>query len=62
MIQRGGAVVMRMLANVQQRTIKPLSQATMAPGTWMYTDEYDMDSRLEPWGDAHASVCHSRGE
>ena len=62
MIQRGGEVVIRMLANVQQRTIKPLIQATIAPGTCMYTDEYDIYSRLEQWGYAHASVCHSRGE
>ena len=53
---------MRMLANVQQRTIKPLIQATMAPGTCMYTEEYDIESRLEQGGYAHESVCHSRGE
>jgi len=40
MIQRGGEGVMRMLDNVQQRTIKPLIQATIALGTCMYTDEY----------------------
>jgi len=34
----------------------------MAPGTCMYTDAYDMYSRLEQWGYAHESVCHSRGE
>ena len=62
MIQRGGEVVIRMLDNVQQRTIKPLIQATIAPGTCIYTDEYDIYRRLEPWGYAHASVCHSRGE
>ena len=33
MIQRGGDVVIRMLANVQQVTIKPLIQATIAPGS-----------------------------
>lgn len=62
MIQRRGEVVMRMLEHVPQRTINPLIQATMAPGTCMYTDEYDIYSRLEQWGDAHESVCHSRGE
>jgi transposase len=62
MIQRGGEVVIRMLDNVQQQTIKPLMQATIAPGTCMYTDEYAMYNRLEPWGSTHASVCHSRGE
>jgi len=62
MIQRGGEGVIRMLDNVQQRTIKPLIKATIAPGPCMYTDEYDMYSRLEPWGYAHASVGHSHGE
>ena len=62
MIQRGGAVVIRRLDNVHQRTLKPLIQATIAPGTCMYTDEYDSYSRLEQWGYAHESVWHSRGE
>ena len=62
MIERGGAVVIRMLANVQQATIKPLIQATIAPGTLIYTDEYDIYSRLVEWGDDHESVCHGAGE
>lgn len=62
MIERGGAVVIRMLANVQQVTIKPLIQATIASGTLVYTDEYDIYSRLEEWGYDHEKVCHSRGE
>jgi transposase len=62
MIQRGGDVVIRMLANVQQETIKPLIQATIASGTCVYTDEYDIYSRLVQWGDEHESVCHSEGE
>jgi transposase-like protein len=62
MIQRGGDVVMRMLDHVQQATIKPLIQATMASGTCVYTDEDDIESRLEPGGDGHESVCHGRGE
>jgi transposase len=62
MIERGGAVVIRMLANVQQVTIKPLIQATIAPRTLIYTDEYDIYSRLVEWGYDHESVCHSAGE
>jgi transposase len=42
MIQRGGAVVIRMLHNVQHVTIKLLIQATIAPGTCIYTDEYSI--------------------
>jgi transposase len=43
----GGEVVIRMLANVQQVTIKPLIEATIAPGTCIYTDEYNIYSRLQ---------------
>ena len=53
---------MRMLANVPQVTSKPLIQATMAPGTCLYTDAYDIYSRLEQWGDKPESVCHNEGE
>jgi len=62
MIQRGGDVVIRMVENVQQVTIKPLIQATIARGTCVYTDEYDIYSRLAQWGYEHESVCHSRSE
>jgi transposase-like protein len=62
MIQRGGDVIIRMLENVQQMTIKPLIQAAIAPGTCVYTDEYDIYSRLDQWGYEHKSVCHGRNE
>lgn len=62
MIQRGGQVVIRMLANVRQKTIQPLVQRWMAPGTTVYTDEYDIYDRLEEWGYQHKSICHSQGE
>jgi transposase len=61
MIQRGGDVVIRMLENVQQITIKPLIQATMAPGTCVYTDEYDIYRRLDQWSDEHQRVCPGSG-
>jgi len=62
MIQRSGQVVIRMLANVKQATIKPLITATIAPDTVVYTDEYVIYSKMEKWGYGHKSVCHSRGE
>ena len=46
MVQRGGAVVIRMLENVQQATIRPLIAQRIAPGTRVYTDEYDIYHRL----------------
>jgi transposase len=62
MIQRGGEVVIQMLANVQQKTIAPIIRATVQPGSLIYTDEYDIYSRLQTWGYQHKTVCHSAGE
>ncbi|MEO0395363.1 MAG: IS1595 family transposase [Cyanobacteria bacterium P01_A01_bin.137] len=62
MIQRGREVVIKMLANVQQQTIKLIIQSVVKPGTLIYTDEYDIYARLETWGYTHKSVCHSAGE
>jgi transposase-like protein len=62
MIQRGGQVVIQMLDNVQQATIQPVIQSTIAPGTLIYTDEYAIYDRLEQWGYARKSVCHGDGE
>ena len=42
LIQRGGQVVLQMLANVQQKTIQPIIEATVAQNTLVYTDEYDI--------------------
>jgi transposase len=62
MIQRGGAVVIRMLADVKQATIGPLVRRTIAVGSTAYTDEYDIYARLEEWGYGHETVCHAAGE
>jgi transposase len=62
MIQRGGQVVMRMLANVQQKTIQPIIEEVITSGTMVYTDEYDIYSHLVQWGYGHQTVCHSKGE
>ena len=55
-------MVVRMLANVQQKTIEPIIAATLARSTLVYTDEYDIYARLEEWGYGHKAVCHARGE
>ena len=62
LIRRGGQVVLRMLANVQQKTIEPIIGAAVARNTLVYTDEYDIYARLEEWGYGHKTVCHARGE
>jgi len=55
-------VVVRMLANVQQTTIRPVIEATVARGALVHTDECDVYARLETWGYSHKTVCHTRGE
>lgn len=62
MIQRNGEVVIQMLPNVQQVTIQPVITETIAPGTMIYTDEYDIYTRLPEWGYQHKSVNHGAGE
>jgi transposase len=56
MIQRGGGIVIRMLENVQQATIRPLIERFITPGARMYTDEYDIDHRLPDWAPRKTSV------
>lgn len=62
MVERGGAVVLPMLANVRQATIQPLILSTIAPGSLVNTDEYAIYARLPAWGYEHKTVCHGRGE
>jgi transposase len=62
MIQRGGEIAIRMLADVKQRTIGPLIRGTIVEGTVVYTDEYDIYARLPGWGYTHRTVCHAAGE
>ena len=62
MIQRGGQIVIRMLADVRQKTIGPLIRQTIAPGATVYTDEYGIYARLPQWGYTHHTVCHASGE
>ncbi len=62
MIQRSGEVFIQMLANVQQITIKPIIESVIISGTKVYTDEYDIYSRLSEWGYAHKTVNHGAGE
>jgi transposase len=62
LIQRGGDVVLHMLENVQQATIRPVLEATVGRGSLIYTDEYAIYACLEAWGYGHKTVCHGRGE
>ena len=46
MIERGGQVVINLLANVQQKTIEPLMKDTIQyRSALVYTDEYSIYAR-----------------
>ena len=62
MIQRGGDVVINMLPNVKQVTIRPIIEGTVEKGTLVYTDEYDIYCRLPEWSYGHKTVNHGKGE
>jgi transposase len=62
MSQRTGAVVIRMLENVQQVTIGPLIEGIMAKESVVDTHEYDTSSRLNDWRYNHETVCHEAGK
>jgi transposase-like protein len=62
MTQRGGEVRIIMLENVRQDTIKPHIEGTVEPESMIYTDEYNIYSRLGQWGYKHKTVCHGKGE
>jgi transposase len=55
-------VILHMLPNVRQATIKPIIAQAVAPGTLINTDEYDIYARLPAWGYGHKTVCHAHGE
>ena len=62
MIQRGGQVVIKLMANVKQKTIETFIKDTLVPDTLVYTDAYSIYARLRSWGYDHKSVNHGRGE
>jgi transposase len=62
MIRCGGQVVIKMLSDVKQRTIKPIITETIAPGVTVTTDEYNIYAKLPEWGYSHKTVCHSKRE
>ena len=62
MLQRNEEIVIKILDNVQQVTIKPLIQKAITLGSLIYTDEYAIYQRLKQWGYKHKTVCHGNSE
>ena len=61
-IERGGQVLLKMLNNVQQKTIQPIIERHICKASLIYTDEYNIYERLTSWGYEHKSVCHAKAE
>ena len=59
LVQRNGDLIMRLLPNVQQATIKPIFEQFVQPDTLVNTDEYVIYNRLEQWGYICAQKCLS---
>ena len=59
LIQRDGQVVLRMLPNVKQKTIKPIITTVVVKGTMIYTDEYSIYARLSVWGYQHNATAEA---
>jgi transposase len=50
MVQRGGLVNLKVLPNVQQKTIKPIIESGVEKGSTFYTDEYNIYNKVGLWG------------
>ena len=61
MIQRNGIVMIRMLDNVQRKTIEPIIRRHVKPGSQVYTDEYNIYDWLSNFYE-HKTVNHGQGE
>lgn len=61
-VQRKGCLIMRVLPNVKQVTIRPIIERHIKKQTLIYTDEYNIYARLTQWDYQHKTVCHSKGE
>jgi transposase-like protein len=62
MLERGGQVLLKMLNNVQQKTIQPVIERHICKASLIYTDEYNIYDRLIAWGYEHKTVCHAKAE
>ena len=51
-----------MLSNVQQVSIEPIIKESIIDSSLIYTDEYNIYSRLKTWGYEHKTINHGKGE
>lgn len=60
--QRGGAIVAKVVPNVQRKTIMPILQDAVEEGATVYTDEFNVYACLEEMGYDHDTVKHKDKE
>jgi len=60
MIQRSGQVVLWVLSNDEQAFIGPIIKSTIAKGTTVCTDKYDIYSHVKEWRYTHTTVNHGK--
>jgi transposase len=62
MVERGGKCHLRVLDNVQQKTIQPVLEECVSKGSELHTDEYVIYDKVTKWGFQHQTVEHAIGE
>lgn len=61
-LERGGKVALRVVDNVQQKTLMPLFSHIVEKESIVYTDEYNAYHALTSAGYTHKKVFHGAGE
>lgn len=62
MIERQGNVMTHVVPNVRRKTLQPLIEANVEPGSTMHTDELLSYRTIDSKGYSHATVNHGSGE
>jgi transposase-like protein len=62
MIERDGDVMTKVVPNVRKRTVQPIIEAGVEPGSTVYTDELQSYNGLTAKGYEHEAVNHGAGE
>jgi transposase-like protein len=62
MVERDGTIKTQVVDNVQGKTLTPIIQENVAPGSTVSTDELASYNRLGALGYVHGTVTHGKGE
>lgn len=62
MIERQGNVMTHVVPNVRRKTLQPLIEANVEPGSTMHTDELLSYRTIDSKGYSHVTVNHGSGE